>query len=207
MICWREQFFIQRKRMNVKIQEIVIVEGKKDTEKIKQAVQADTIETGGLAIDQAFIERLRYAEQKRGIIIFTDPDFAGEKIRRMIQAQIPGCKHAFLTQEQAKSNRMKKSLGVEHATIQDIRDALKNLYEQKETKSPLIHKIHKIDLIHHNLLGKPQSKERRKRLGEILKIGYANGKQLLNRLHMFQIEREAFERAVQRINKEVEKND
>src|SRR5690606_40066054 len=42
------------------------------------------------------------------------------------------------------------------------------------------------------LIGGPQAKVRRERLGELLKIGYTNGKQLHKRLMMFQITKEDF---------------
>lgn len=78
-----------------KIKEIIIVEGKDDTLAIKRAVDADTIETNGSAINQSIIEQIRLAQNTRGVIIFTDPDAPGEKIRKTIAEHVPGCKHAF----------------------------------------------------------------------------------------------------------------
>ena len=43
--------------MKKKIKEIIIVEGKDDTLAIKRAVDADTIETNGSAINQSIIEQ------------------------------------------------------------------------------------------------------------------------------------------------------
>ena len=65
----------------MKIKEVIVVEGRDDTAAIKRAVQADTIETGGSAINAKTIEKIRLAQQKRGVIIFTDPDYQGERIR------------------------------------------------------------------------------------------------------------------------------
>ncbi len=67
-----------------KIKEIIVVEGKDDTKKILRAVNADTFETNGSALSSADIERLKKLQQKRGLIVFTDPDFNGERIRKMI---------------------------------------------------------------------------------------------------------------------------
>ena len=80
----------------MKIKEIIVVEGKDDTVAIKRAVEADTIETNGSAIDQKIIEQIKLAAEVRGVIIFTDPDFPGEKIRKKIIEKVPNCKHAFL---------------------------------------------------------------------------------------------------------------
>ena len=59
---------------SMKIKEIIVVEGKDDTVAIKRAVDADTIETNGSAIGDHVIEQVKLA-QKRGVIIFTDPDY------------------------------------------------------------------------------------------------------------------------------------
>ncbi len=85
----------------MKIKEIIVVEGKDDTTAIKRAVDADTIETNGSAINQETIEKIRRAQETRGVIIFTDPDFPGEKIRNTISKEVSGCKHAFLAKEDA----------------------------------------------------------------------------------------------------------
>ena len=58
------------------------------------------------------------------------------------------------------------------------------------------------DLMIAKLIGHPQSKERRNRLGEILNIGMTNGKQLHKRLLMFQITVEQFAEAVAQLDQE-----
>src|SRR4051812_44707818 len=103
------------------IKEIIIVEGKDDTTAIKRAVDAETIETGGSAVNASVISRVRIANERRGVIIFTDPDHAGERIRKIISAAVPGCKHAFLPQADAE---YKGDIGVENATPEAIRHAL-----------------------------------------------------------------------------------
>lgn len=58
------------------------------------------------------------------------------------------------------------------------------------------------DLLVARLIGHPQSKNRRLRLGEILNIGMTNGKQLHKRLTMFQITVEQFGQAVAQLDQE-----
>ncbi|WP_425442097.1 toprim domain-containing protein, partial [Sediminibacillus massiliensis] len=55
---------------NSRIKEIIVVEGKDDTAKIKQAIDADTIETNGSAVNQEILDQIKHAQQKRGVIIF-----------------------------------------------------------------------------------------------------------------------------------------
>jgi len=184
----------------MKIKEIIVVEGKNDTLKVKQAVQADTIETNGSAIPESTIHLIEHAYRKRGVIIFTDPDYPGERIRKIISNHIPGCKHAFLPKEFAKSSSSNKSVGIEHASIADIRVALQKVYEVEEENAP-VSNILKNDLITYGLIGHPNARERREQLGRRLHIGFTNGKQLLKRLHMFQITKDELDREMKHIIK------
>src|SRR5690625_3172501 len=182
----------------MKIKEIIVVEGKNDTLKIKQAVDADTIETNGSAISKCTIQLIEHAFRKRGVIIFTDPDYPGERIRKMISSHIPGCKHAFLPKALATSTSAYKSVGIEHASIIDIRKALQKVYEI-EGDNTSVSNIAKKDLLIYGLIGHPNARARREQLGRRLHIGFTNGKQLLKRLHMFQITKDELEKEMKHI--------
>jgi ribonuclease M5 len=181
-----------------KIKEIIVVEGRDDTVAIQRAVNADTIETNGSAINEETIEKIRLAQQTRGVIIFTDPDFPGERIRKIISAKVPGCKHAFLPRNEAIAKKG-KGLGVEHASISAIRQALEHVKEEMEE---MMEEISYDDLVQAGLIGGPRARERREKLGAILKIGYTNGKQLHKRLLMFQISKAAFMEALRQVLQE-----
>jgi ribonuclease M5 len=182
----------------MRIQEIIVVEGKDDTTAIKRAVNADTIETNGSALNQETIEKIKRAQATRGVIIFTDPDFPGEKIRKTISAQVPGCKHAFLAKELAISKKG-RGLGVEHAEPKWIIEALKDAQIMHDT---ILEEITQSDLVTAGLVGGDKAKERRIKLGQLLKIGYTNGKQLHKRLMMFQVSKEEFADALTAILQE-----
>ncbi|MED4204769.1 ribonuclease M5 [Neobacillus mesonae] len=186
----------------MRIQEIIVVEGKDDTTAIKRAVDADTIETNGSAVNQMTIEKVKRAQETRGVIIFTDPDFPGEKIRKTIAGKVPGCKHAFLPKEAAIA-KGGRGVGVEHASPEAIRAALKDAQPMREE---IVEEITQDDLITAGLIGGPGAKERRIHLGKLLKIGYTNGKQLHKRLMMFQISRQEFAEALMVVRQEEENN-
>ena len=117
----------------MKIKEVIVVEGKNDTMKINQAVSAYTIETNGSAINKETLDQISHAKEKRGIIIFTDPDYPGERIRRIVDEHVPGCKHAFLTQDEARDEKSKvNNLGIENASIETIKNALSQVYERED---------------------------------------------------------------------------
>lgn len=182
----------------MKIKEIIVVEGKDDTVAIKRAVDADTLETNGSAVDDKIIERIRLAQKTRGVIIFTDPDFPGEKIRKTIAEKVPGCKHAFLQKADAIAKKG-RGLGVEHASTEVIRNALKDVLQEMEAD---VEVISLQDLVDAGLIGGPLAKQRRERLGTILKIGYTNGKQLYKRLIMFKISKDQFSEAIRQVFQE-----
>lgn len=167
----------------MKIKEVIVVEGKSDTVAIKRATGADTIETNGSAINENTLKQIRHAQETRGVIVFTDPDFPGRRIRAIIEEKIPGVKHAFLhkTKTIAKNGQ---GLGIEHAKDEDIKNALEAVYSVDVQQ---IEEIPLALLLEERLIGHPYAKSRRDRLGEILQIGQVNGKGLKKRLEMFRI--------------------
>lgn len=199
-LLYNNQRSLRKEEWFLDIKEIIVVEGKDDTTAIKRAVNADTIETNGSAISEETLRRIAHAQEKRGVIVFTDPDYPGRRIRAIIEERIPGVKHAFLSKEKTIAKNG-KSLGIEHARDEDIREALQNVY----TPNPNIIVEDEItieDLLLARLIGHPQAKNRRNRLGEILNIGMTNGKQLHKRLIMFQITLKQFGEAVAQLDQE-----
>ncbi|SFJ87664.1 ribonuclease M5 [Paenibacillus sp. UNC496MF] len=183
------------------IKEIIVVEGKDDSVAVKRAVEAETIETGGSAIGEAVLRRIELAQQRRGVIIFTDPDHAGERIRKIVARRVPGCKHAFLPQEQAL---YKGDIGVENASPEAIRHALANLRTEAADGEGGLAEVTMEDLMQAGLLVHPQASERRLKMGNLLGIGYANGKQFYKRCSTFRITRDEFLRALQAMESEGE---
>jgi ribonuclease M5 len=183
------------------IKEIIVVEGKDDTVAIKRAVEAETIETGGSAIGQAVLRRVELAQQRRGVIIFTDPDHAGERIRKIVAQRVPGCKHAFLPQEDAL---YKGDIGVENASPEAIRKALANVRTEVVDGDAADAEITGEDLMRAGLLVHPSAADRRLRMGNLLGIGYANGKQFFKRCSMFRITRMEFDLALEQMERETE---
>ena len=76
------------------IKEIIVVEGRDDVTAVKRALDCELITTGGFGFPKGVMERIKAAQARRGVIIFTDPDFAGEKIRKKIAAEVPALKCA-----------------------------------------------------------------------------------------------------------------
>ena len=56
------------------IKELIVVEGKNDTKRLQSFFDVETIETHGLGLSKDTIELIRKANEKRGVILFLDPD-------------------------------------------------------------------------------------------------------------------------------------
>ncbi|KRN99837.1 ribonuclease M5 [Companilactobacillus kimchiensis] len=168
-----------------KIKEIIVVEGKSDTNRLKDCFgDVDTIETTGSALDKETVEQIKIANEKRGVIIFTDPDFNGNRLRTIIQKAVPNAKQAFLPRDKAVPKHSDGSLGIEHARDEDIKAALQAVYTRTDHD---FQKYDQDDMVDLGLVGDPDSHQRRLAVGAELKIGYTNAKQFLNRLNMFQV--------------------
>lgn len=172
------------------IEEIIVVEGKDDTRRLQEVLPVDTIETIGSAINDEILEQIQHAQETRGVIVFTDPDFSGEKIRKTIMEVVPDAKHAFLSRKQAAPGNNRGSLGVEHASDEAILEALKKVVTPltaAEVAAADEPKIARQTLMQYGLIAGAGSKLRREKLGDYLRIGYTNSKQLEKRLAMFRI--------------------
>ncbi len=165
------------------IKEIIVVEGKNDTLRLKEFFDCDTIETHGLGLSKDTIEFIRKANDARGIILLCDPDDPGEKIRRKLNDAIPGLKNAFIMKEDA---RTAKKVGVEHASKETLEEALGNLITYKEYENGLT----MADLYAAGLCGSSNSLVKREALSRKYHIGKCNAKTMLKRLNMLGIRKE-----------------
>lgn len=158
----------------IKIDRVIIVEGRYDKIKLSSILDAIIIETEGFGIfnnkeKQKLIRRL--AETK-GLLILTDSDSAGFKIRSFIRGMVPAeqIKHAYIPdifgKEKRKAEPSKEGkLGVEGVNIQIIMDALQKAgVFCEETNETEKREITKLDLYEDGLTGGENSDALRKRL-------------------------------------------
>ena len=174
------------------IKETIVVEGKNDAAAVKRAVDADVIITSGFGISSETLRLIKLAQDKNGVIVLTDPDFIGEKIRKIIDNKIKGIKHAFISQEEAS---YAGDIGVENASVESIR---KSLYMARQESEANKKEFTIKDLLDNGLTGNPNSAENRNKIGNSLGIGYTNAKQFLYRLNRYGISREEFSEALEK---------
>lgn len=173
------------------IKEVIIVEGKDDIAAVKKAVEAEVLSVNGFGINREILDRVLEASRRKGIIVLMDPDFAGERIRRIITKRIQeNVKHAYI--DRAAGTR-DGNVGVENASPEVIRRALEEAKAETEIRST---EFQPEDMLGYGLMGQPTSKALRRRLGTVLGIGYGNSSAFLSRLNAFGITRRELEEAL-----------
>lgn len=188
---------MNEERDEAMIKEVLVVEGKQDVVAIKKAVRADCIITSGFSLRPHTIEDIRQAYEKRGIIILTDPDCAGERIRKFLSKRFPEAKHAFVPKEDATAH---DDIGIEQASPAAIRAALEKVrYLEWEPKQS----FGSADLIAAGLSGAGGASAKRAKLGAKLGVGYANAKTFLTRLNHYGVTKEEFDRALREMDAEI----
>lgn len=171
----------------MKIKEVIVVEGKNDTNVLQSYMECDTIETHGTHLGKETLAQIALMQKERGVIIFTDPDYPGEKIRTTINQAIPGCKNAYIEKNKAKTS---KKVGVEHASKQDILDALEHVYTYSDDVQETLSWD---DFLQLGLTGNEDSSMLRKKVADQLHLGKPNAKTLYKRLNMLQLHKEEIE--------------
>lgn len=158
--------------------EVIIVEGKNDYNKLISIFSsADIICTNGSAIDT--LDTIIEIAKKREIILFLDPDYPGEKIRKTINEAVFHAKHAFLDRKDAHSKNNKK-IGIEHASKEALIKALKNVLSPKKNTNV----ITKREFIELGFIG---NKQLRHKVGTRLHLGNTNAKTFFKRINQFGI--------------------
>lgn len=167
-----------------RIKELIVVEGKNDTAALRQYFDCDTIETSGTHLGKLTLDMIRRAKDVRGVIVFTDPDSPGNRIRNAINRAVPGCLNAHIDKNKAKTTH---KVGVEHADKEALTEALQHLVTYDQDRKETITAADMYDL---GLSGMPDSAQKRKDLGNKLHIGFGNARTMRDRINDLGITRE-----------------
>ena len=164
----------------IKINEAVIVEGKYDKIKLSAILDTVIIETDGFAIfkDKEKQKLIRFLSEKRGIIIMTDSDSAGFKIRSFIKniTKNENIKNVYIPDIYGKEKRKTEAskegkLGVEGMKTDVIMTALTKAgvicAENEKNES---REITRTDFFEDGISGRDNSSEIRKSLAKELDL-------------------------------------
>lgn len=164
----------------IKINEAVIVEGKYDKIKLSGILDTIIIETDGFAIfkDKEKQKMIRFLAEKRGLVILTDSDSAGFKIRSFIKGitKCENVKNVYIPDVYGKEKRKTEfskegKLGVEGMKAQVIIDGLKKAgvicdENDKKTSREITH----TDFFEDGISGGENSSRTRKALARELEL-------------------------------------
>ncbi len=154
----------------IKIKQAVIVEGKYDKIKLSGIIDAPIIQTDGFGIfkDKELQLLIRKLAEKRGILVLTDSDSAGFKIRSFIGSTVDqkNIRHAYIPDIFGKESRKTEpskegKIGVEGVSEDIIMQALANAGVLCETTFEPERPITKLDLYELGFTGGEFSSEKR----------------------------------------------
>ncbi|MCR4805420.1 MAG: DUF4093 domain-containing protein [Clostridia bacterium] len=184
------------------IRETIVVEGRDDEAAVLRAVDAPVLCTHGWGLNEEILARIGAAYGRTGIIVLTDPDHAGETIRKRLSALFPEAKHAWIGRAEGSKMRAETcvDVGVENASPEVILAAL-NAAKAVKADRPA-DPMTPSDLAALGLSGLPESASLREVLGKELGIGGCNAKTFVKRANAFGISREELQAAWDRISRE-----
>lgn len=167
---------------------LIVVEGKTDIDFLSKFISADFYSVNGSAVSEKDLEFIKQYMKNGDVVVLTDPDFPGTKIRNYLNENITGLDNAYVRKE---FSIKKNKVGVAESTKDEVLRALKNKIKFSENKSEQT--ISSQDLYELGLIGKSNSSELRKIVSENFHLGFNNAKSLLKKLNMLSIEKEEIE--------------
>ncbi len=154
----------------LKIDKLIVVEGKYDKIKLSNVVDANIIDVGGFSLynNKNLISTLKSLAKQNGVIILTDSDVAGYKIRVHLNKILSGCQiqNVLAPQIQGKESRKTSYSKQGFLGVEGIDDAtilsLLSQYSNSDVKKP--GDISVSDLYELGFCGKPNSKQKKNTL-------------------------------------------
>lgn len=164
----------------IKVDKIIIVEGKYDKIKLASIIDGVVIDTEGFGIFKNKDKQLliRNLAEKKGLIVLTDSDSAGFMIRNFISSIVPAeyITNAYIPdiygKEKRKNTASKEGkLGVEGVPTEVIINALENAGARCDfSDSCTYKKVTGMDFYDDGLMGAEDSKFRRRQLLKFLSL-------------------------------------
>jgi ribonuclease M5 len=180
----------------------IVVEGRDDVAAVSRAADALIIPTHGFGITGETWKVIAKAYEEKGLVILTDPDHAGEQIRRMLTERFPEAVQAYIAREDAAAA---DDIGVENAQPEVIREALakalargSDLMAETEARGE-VRFASVSDLRELGLAGCGGAAEKRAAVCKNLGIGYGNASAMIKKLKGFGI-------GIDELREEVEKS-
>ena len=195
------------------IKETIVVEGKYDRERLKKITDAAIICTGGFSLysNKNIINSIRKMAKTTGVLILTDSDGAGFRIRNYIKQCVGNdgiVKHAYIPSVEGKERRKEKPgkeglLGVEGMSEELLADILKTVTDVKSEDRKNEPRITKTMLFKDGLSGGDDSAVKRRKLEKLLGLPLRLSANALIDVLNGAIGFEEYKKAVEKVNQEI----
>lgn len=195
----------------IKVDRLIIVEGKYDKIKLESVVDGFIITTDGFSVfkDKQKSDFIRRTARERGILILTDGDAAGFKIRNYLNTLVPDeyIINAYIPDVLGKEKRKKSSsgegkLGVEGMSGRVLVEALKKAGVENAAKTVENH-TSAYDLYALGVTGQSDSKARRKKLIKALGLPERISANNLLKYINSSLTRQEFDEIVEKVERNV----
>ncbi|HML99962.1 MAG TPA: ribonuclease M5 [Bacilli bacterium] len=173
---------------------IFVVEGTTDVNFLQNFIKSEFVITNGSEVSRETIEYLKVASKLKKIIVMTDPDAPGLRIRSIIENAIPGVSHVYVERQQCIGRH---KLGIAESNRQAVQEALRNIVPSKATKRGTLTSSQLISL---GLIGEREAKIKRDNISKIFHLGVPNGKTFLYRLNSLGITYDELKKMVEESN-------
>ncbi len=170
---------------------VIVVEGTTDQALIASFCQCEIVTTNGSEVSRETIDYLKKIRKTKDIVVLTDPDSPGKRIRDILDQEIPGLLHAYIPKEKAIK---KKKVGVAESDKETILEALSHLIPSSTSQNK--GNLTMNDLFECGLTGRSDSSANRESLMKRLHLGHGNAKTLLKRLNALGYDRKKLEEAL-----------
>lgn len=163
----------------IKLSQTVIVEGKYDRIRLANILDANIVELGGFRIfkNRERLGLIRRIAEKTGIIILTDSDAAGFKLRHYLSSAIDGGSiiNVYIPEISGKEKRKTRPgkehlLGVEGMSAETLAEAFRKAGISPDGTAARPAPLTKSDLYGMGLSGKEDSAQKRRKLCGMLDL-------------------------------------
>ena len=164
----------------IKINKIIVVEGKYDKIKLSSIVDGVIIETSGFGIfkDKEKQKLIRRLAAEKGLLILTDSDSAGFMIRSFLSSIVPSeyitnvyIPDIFGKEKRKEAPSKEGKLGVEGVSSEILIQALQKAGVSSSSSESSSHKkVTNVDLFEDGFSGGPDSREKRLKLLRFLEL-------------------------------------
>lgn len=181
------------------INQAIIVEGRDDVDAVSRACDALIIPTHGYGISAETWAVITKAYEEKGLIIFTDPDPAGERIRKRLTERFADSIQCYLDKRDAMDG---DDIGIENACPEAIAEALGKAlanHDRTADSGKPVKPVTPQDLVNLGLAGGEGSAGLRADVCRSLGIGYCNARAMITKLKGFRIGKDELEETVIRI--------